>query len=67
MVTKTVTPFRPGTRVLVPWGLGEARQGVVVEVWGSEGAPTHVRVQMSGDDGEGAVLLLKPALVEVAT
>ena len=58
-----------GSRVIVPWGLGEPRHGVVVEIWGQPSAPTHVRVQLDSvdpDDDELAVLLLSPSVVSPA-
>ena len=62
------TAFRRGTRVLVPWGLDEPREAVVVEVWGDPEAPSHIRVQLKpqSDDNEAALLLLKPSLVTIA-
>lgn len=60
--------LRPGSRVLVPWGLGAPRTATVVEVWGDPKAPTHVRVELDslGEDDEAAVLLLSPETVTPA-
>jgi rRNA processing protein Gar1 len=45
-----MTKFRPGDRVVVPWGLGEVF-GTVVDVFGPPGAPfVMVRVELSGSD-----------------
>lgn len=69
MATRTL---RPGTSVVVPWGLDQVR-GEILEVWGDP--PRHVRVRlhlgdssdlaMAGSD-EAAVILLSADLVEVA-
>lgn len=63
---KTVTPLKRGSRVLVPWGFGEPREGSVVEVWGDRAKPSHVRVELDpvGPDDDGTVLLLNPNIVE---
>jgi len=56
--------FKPGMRVTVPWGFQEARDGIVVEIWGDPTSPTQVRVELlpHGDD-EAVVLLLTPSVV----
>lgn len=69
MVMTNTKPLKLGSRVTVPWGFGEPRRGVVVEVWGDPGSPTHVRVQLDAvdpDDDELAVLLLSPGMVSPA-
>lgn len=66
---RTVAALKAGTRVLVPWGLDDPRQAVVVEVWGDPEAPSHIRVQLlqtDAEDDEAAVLLLKPSMVALA-
>lgn len=58
--------LKPGTHVLVPWGVGEPRTAVILEVWGDPSAPSHLRVELEPvdpDDDESAVLLLDPELV----
>lgn len=65
----TESALRVGTRVLVPWGLGEPREAIVVEVWGDPSAPSHIRVQLLQDDaadGDAALLLLSPGIVALA-
>lgn len=64
--------YRPGDRVIVPWGLDEA-PGAVVHVFGPPGAPfIMVRVDLidTEEDGENAEVGFKasdirPAPVEV--
>jgi len=60
----TKLSFKPGTRVVVPWGLDEPRRAVVIEVWGDP--PTQIRVQLEplSEDEDPAVLLLSPSVVE---
>lgn len=61
--------LRPGSRVIVPWGVDESRHGVVLEIWGEPSAPTHVRVRLDSvdpEDDELAVLLLSPSVVTPA-
>ena len=63
------TALKPGTHVLVPWGLDEPRAAVILEVWGDPSAPSHIRVQLEPagpKDDESAVLLLDPELVTPA-
>lgn len=57
--------LKPGTRVRVPWGLGEPRDGVVVEVWGDPSSPSQVRVELTpvGGEDESVLLLLGPDVV----
>ena len=63
------TALKPGTRVLVPWGLNDPREAVVIEVWGDPQAPTHIRIQLvvQSDEDEAGVLLLNPQLVTLAS
>jgi primosomal protein N' len=58
--------LRPGTRVVVPWGLDEPRGAVVIDVWGDP--PTQIRVELDqiSDDEEPTVLLLSPSVVSPA-
>ncbi|HYI60212.1 MAG TPA: hypothetical protein VEW93_00235 [Acidimicrobiales bacterium] len=58
--------FKPGDRVIVPWGLDGEVLGTVVEVWGDP--PAHVRVQLDaeGDADEPVILLLAPSAVAAA-
>lgn len=63
----TTSLLKPGTVVLVPWGVGEPRQAVVVEVWGDPDAPTHIRVLLTSEsDDDSSLLLLNPSWVTVA-
>jgi hypothetical protein len=65
----TATKLRPGTRVRVLWGFDEPRSATVIEVWGDPAAPSQVRVELDGLDGEdeSALLLLSPAaLIDAA-
>ncbi|GAB3199364.1 hypothetical protein GCM10027062_15810 [Nocardioides hungaricus] len=58
--------LRPGMRVRVPWGLGEERLAVIVEVWGPSESPTQVRIRFVDDaerDDPGT-LLISPKAVE---
>lgn len=69
MDVSTATALKAGTRVLVPWGLDEPREAVVVEVWGDSDAPSHIRVQLlqtDAEDDEAALLLLKPSMITIA-
>lgn len=66
---RTSTALKVGARVLVPWGLDDPREAVVLEVWGDPDAPSHVRVQLlraDSEDDEAAVLLLSPSMVAPA-
>lgn len=60
--------LKTGSRVLVPWGLDDPREAVVVEVWGDPNAPSHIRVRLVAfePDEEAAVLLLNPDMVTAA-
>jgi len=60
--------LKPGMRVYVPWGLGEPREGTVVDVWGDPDSPSQIRVELTPleDEGEGVVLLLGPDVVTTA-
>lgn len=61
--------LKPGERVVVPWGLGTPRGGVVLEVWGDPSAPTHFRVLLDSTDPgdeEQTILLLGPDAVSPA-
>lgn len=63
------TALKVGAHVLVPWGLDEPREAVVLEVWGDPDAPSHIRVQLLESDAEGdeaALLLLNPSMVTAA-
>ncbi|MBI2709261.1 MAG: hypothetical protein HYX34_06160 [Actinobacteria bacterium] len=57
-----------GSTVRVPWGLEDAVEGTVVEVWGDP--PVHVRVQLHlpepDDDADPVVLLLAPSALTAA-
>jgi primosomal protein N' len=58
--------LRIGMRVRVPWGFSAERSGTVVELWGDESRPSHVRVELEPipPDNDHPVLLLTPDLVE---
>lgn len=61
------TQFKPGDKVVVPWGLDGEVPGTVIEVWGDP--PAHIRVQLDVDAAEAddpAVLLLAPSMVQAA-
>ncbi len=69
MGMRASTVLKPGVHVLVPWGLDEPREAVVLEVWGDPEAPSHIRVQLLQSDAEGdeaALLLLNPGVVTTA-
>lgn len=68
MDMSTPTALKTGDRVLVPWGVSEDREGIVVEVWGDPKAPSHIRVELVPLDPEDepSVLLLNPGLVTAA-
>jgi hypothetical protein len=59
--------FKPGDRVVVPWGLDGNVLGTVVEVWGDP--PAHIRVELdsSGEaSDEPVIVLLAPSTVAAA-
>lgn len=60
--------LKRGMRVYVPWGLGEPREGTVVDVWGDPESPTQIRVELTPleDEDENVVLLLGPDIVTIA-
>lgn len=65
MEVRRVSGLKPGSRVLVPWGHDQVREGVVIELWGDVHDPTQVRVQLDprGDEDDSIALLLPPAIL----
>lgn len=62
----TSNELKVGATVRVPWGLKDAVEGRIVEVWGDP--PAHVRVQLllEGDDEQPVVVLLSPSALTAA-